>query len=98
MAVTCRWSAKATDADEDENYPRSFKNKTVWQRMLIISAGVIMNVLLACVCFVLVYEFHGMPMPPAVVAATDAGSPAWKEGIPSGAVFTDINGTRNPEL
>ena len=89
---------EGTDADEDENYPRSFKNKTVWQRMLIISAGVFMNVLLACVCFVLVYEFHGMPMPPAAVAIVDAGSPAWKEGIPSGAVFTDINGTRNPNF
>ena len=89
---------EGTDADEDENYPRSFKNKTVWQRMLIISAGVFMNVLLACVCFVLVYQFHGMPMPPAVVAATDAGSPAWKEGIPSGAVFTDINGVRDPNF
>jgi len=89
---------EGADADEDENYPRSFKNKTVWQRMLIISAGVFMNVLLACVCFVLVYQFHGMPMPPAAVAVVDAGSPAWKEGIPSGAVFTDINGTRDPNF
>jgi regulator of sigma E protease len=89
---------EGADADEDENYPRSFKNKTVWQRMLIISAGVFMNVLLACVCFVLVYQFHGMPMPPAIVAATDAGSPAWKEGIPSGAVFTDINGAHDPNF
>ena len=37
------------EADEDEDYPRSFKNKTVGQRMLIISAGVIMNVLLGAV-------------------------------------------------
>ena len=89
---------EGADADEDENYPRSFKNKPVWQRMLIISAGVVMNVLLACVCFVLVYEFHGMPMPPAIVAATDAGSPAWKAGVPSGAVFTNINGARDPNF
>ncbi len=81
------------------NYPSSsFKNKDRLARMLIISAGVVMNVLLACICFVLVYESHGMPMPPAIVAATDAGSPAWKEGIPSGAVFTDINGTRDPNF
>ena len=56
---------EGADADEDENYPRSYKNKTVLQRMLIISAGVIMNVLLGCVCFVVVYQFHGVPMPPA---------------------------------
>jgi len=46
--------------DEDETYPRSFKNKTVGQRMVIISAGVIMNVLLGAVCFVAVYRLHGM--------------------------------------
>src|SRR5213596_3310574 len=31
------------DTEENEDDPRSFKNKTVYQRMLIISAGVIMN-------------------------------------------------------
>ena len=34
---------EGSDADEAEDYPRSFKNKTVGQRMAIISAGVIMN-------------------------------------------------------
>ena len=34
--------------DEDEDDPRSFKNKSVGQRMVIISAGVIMNVILGC--------------------------------------------------
>ena len=89
---------EGADADEDENYPRSYKNKTVLQRMLIISAGVFMNVLLGCVCFVVVYQFHGVPMPPAAVWRMDAGSPAWKAGIPTGAVFTEIGGTRNPNF
>ena len=43
---------EGADADEDESYPRSYKNKTVLQRMFIISAGVVMNVLLGFVCFV----------------------------------------------
>jgi len=43
------------DAPEDENDPRSFKNKSVGQRMAIISAGVVMNVILGCVCFVIAY-------------------------------------------
>ena len=75
---------EGADADEDESYPRSYKNKTVLQRMVIISAGVVMNVLLGCVCFAVVYEFHGVPMPPAAVWRVDAGSPAWKAGIPTG--------------
>jgi regulator of sigma E protease len=32
------------DPDDDDNDPRSFKNKSVGSRMVIISAGVIMNV------------------------------------------------------
>ncbi len=89
---------EGADADEDENYPRSYKNKTVLQRMLIISAGVVMNVLLGCVCFIVVYRFHGMPMPPAVVWRVDAGSPAWKAGIPTGALFTEIGKTKKPNF
>ena len=87
---------EGAEADEDENYPRSYKNKTVLQRMLIISAGVVMNVLLGCVCFIVVYRFHGVPMPPAVVWRVDAGSPAWTAGVPTGALFTEINKDKKP--
>src|SRR5205807_1614075 len=60
------------EADEEEDYPRSFKNKTVGQRMLIISAGVIMNVLFGFLCFVLVYRYHGVSRPPAVMGRIEA--------------------------
>ena len=89
---------EGADADEDENYPRSYKNKTVLQRMLIISAGVVMNVLLGCVCFIVVYQFHGMPMPPAIVWRVDAGSPAWKAGVPTGALSPRSARPRSPPL
>ena len=35
-------------------------------------------------------------MPVAAVAATEAGSPAWQAGVPSGAVFTRIGSTTDP--
>jgi regulator of sigma E protease len=89
---------EGAEADEDENYPRSFKKKTVWQRMLVISAGVIMNVILGFICFIIVYQFHGVPVPPAVVGHVEAGSPAWKQGIRSGTRFTRIGATTNPNL
>src|SRR5205085_7833771 len=44
------------EADEEEDYPRSFKNKTVGQRMLIISAGVIMNLLFGALAIIVVYR------------------------------------------
>jgi membrane-associated protease RseP (regulator of RpoE activity) len=84
------------EADEDESYPRSFKNKTVGQRMLIISAGVIMNVLLGCVLFIAVYYYHGVEEPPAVVGRVDAASPIWEKGIPTGSLITELDGIRNP--
>ena len=39
------------EGDENDIDPRSYKNKKVWQRMLIISAGVVMNVILALFCY-----------------------------------------------
>jgi regulator of sigma E protease len=84
------------EADEDENYSRSFKNKSVGQRMLIISAGVVMNVLLACVCFIVVYRFPGEPRLPAIVGRVEPGAPAWKSGVHSAMRIVDVNGKKDP--
>lgn len=83
------------EAEENENYPRSFKNKTVGQRMLIISAGVVMNVVLGCILFIVVY-YHGVPKRPAVVGRVDAGGALWQKGIPSGALITNLDGITDP--
>ena len=40
--------------DEVRESPRSYKNKTVGQRMLIISAGVIMNLIFGFLLFIVV--------------------------------------------
>jgi RIP metalloprotease RseP len=79
------------EADEDENYPRSFKNKSVGARMLIISAGVIMNVIFGFLCFVGVYRFHGLERIPAIVWQTEPGSPAWDKGVRAGWQITKID-------
>jgi membrane-associated protease RseP (regulator of RpoE activity) len=84
------------ETDEDENYPRSFKNKTVGQRMLIISAGVIMNVILGCILFIVVYAYHGVERAPGIIGIVDAGGPLWEKGVPSGAVITELGGIRHP--
>jgi regulator of sigma E protease len=82
------------EADEDENYPRSFKNKSVFQRMLIISAGVIMNMIFAAVVFVTVYLTVGERRPTAVIAETDAGSPAWRAGVRPGWKIVEVGGRK----
>jgi regulator of sigma E protease len=82
--------------DEGEDDPRSFKNKTVGQRMLIISAGVIMNVLLAAVCFVGVYMTTGVDRPAGVIGTVDSGSPSWQKGLRPGVQLLKIGSTERP--
>jgi regulator of sigma E protease len=87
---------EGTDSDEDDDDPRSFKNKSVWQRMAIISAGVIMNVIFGFVCFIFVYRTHGVERQPAEVGHVDAGSPIARSGVPTGASFDRVGGTSSP--
>ncbi len=55
--------------------PDSFQCCPVWKRMVIISAGVVMNVLLAASLFVVVFMF-GLRTEPAVVGSVVLGKPA----------------------
>jgi regulator of sigma E protease len=55
--------------------PRAYNNKTIRARMLIVSAGVIMNVILAAVGFMIVF-LVGYPVPPATVGGVVSLSPA----------------------
>jgi regulator of sigma E protease len=82
--------------EEGEDDPRSFKNKTVLQRMLIISAGVTMNILLAAVCFVGVYTTTGVERPAGVIGSVDSGSPAWQKGLRPGDDLAKIGSTEHP--
>ena len=66
--------------EEGEEDPRSFRRKSVGQRMLIISAGVVMNVILGMGCFVAAY-LHGVREEPATVGAVVSGGAAWRAGI-----------------
>jgi regulator of sigma E protease len=86
---------EATD-DESVNDPRSYRNKSVGQRMAIISAGVIMNVILAVICFIVVFQGPGKDRKAGGVGAVDPGGPAWKQGVRSGVVIRDIGGVEDP--
>jgi regulator of sigma E protease len=83
------------DTEEAEEDPRSFKHKTVGQRMLIISAGVIMNLLLGSVCFVAAY-MHGVEETPAIVGNVGVGSPAWQQDLRLDTRITQIKGITKP--
>ena len=79
-------------ADGSEDDPRSYRNKSVGQRMLIISAGVIMNAILAVVCFIIVYMGPGKEHPAGVILQVDTAAPAFQEGLRTGAKITHFGG------
>jgi regulator of sigma E protease len=83
------------DPDDEDNDPRSFKNKSVSKRMLIISAGVIMNVIFGLACFVSAY-MHGVKEEPASVGALFPGGAAWRADIRSGDEIVQIGSRTNP--
>lgn len=89
------------DSDTDTEQPvkldpRSFPAKSVWQRMLIISAGVIMN-LLTGVMFATAAFLYGVPYQPAVVGDTTPGSPAYQAGIQPGGKVIGVGGIRKDD-
>ena len=83
------------DPEEEENDPRSFKQKSVGQRMLIISAGVIMNVILGMGCFMAAY-LHGVREEPATVGSVASGSAAWRAGVRTDGDIKKIGSRENP--
>jgi regulator of sigma E protease len=63
--------------------PRSYSAKSVRQRMAIISAGVIMNIITGMLFFA--GAFHsGVEQIPSIVGGTVPGSPAWKAKLDVG--------------
>lgn len=85
---------ESSDGSEDD--PRSYRNKTVWQRMAIISAGVVMNAILAIICFIVVFQGPGKDRQAAVIEAVEAGKPAFEYGIPTGAEILRIGDLERP--
>ena len=77
-------------SDEIAEKPRSYSAKAVWQRMLIISAGVIMNIITGFGFFAIAYNMGVQEVLP-VVGMVVPGSPAWEAGIQRGDRILAIN-------
>lgn len=60
--------------------PRSYPAKPVWQRMIIISAGVVMNLIFAVIMAGVAYRY-GVSYTPTVVDSVVGGGPAWQAGV-----------------
>ena len=88
--------AERTTATADGQLdPRSYTAKSVPQRMAIISAGVIMNVIFAVVFATIAFRF-GVPYQPCIVAGTVPGDPAWLAELEPGDKIVQIHKDEKP--
>ncbi len=72
--------------------PRSFPNKPVSRRMVVVSAGVVFNAVFAVLLFALVFLALGRDMVTARVGSIDADSPAAAAGLLPGDRIVSIDG------
>lgn len=79
----------------DEHEERGFNRKSVWQRMSVISAGPLMNFVLALFLFVFTFSAIGIPTPSDsnVLGGVIQGQPAAKAGLKAGDRIVSIDGT-----
>ena len=74
--------------------PHAFNQRPIWQRMCIVSAGVIMNVIFAAVCFSIIFSPGiGVDFPPARVGSVTYNMPAWGK-LHLGDQIVSINGEK----
>ncbi len=78
-------------ADQVSDDPRSFGNKAIWQRAIVVSAGVFMNLVSGAIAFMVVFA-NGVELSPAIVGETIPGSPAEQAGLIPGDKVLKING------
>ncbi|WDI40298.1 site-2 protease family protein [Bremerella sp. P1] len=70
--------------------PRSYTAKSVPQRMAIISAGVVFNLIFGVIFAAIAYNM-GVPYIPAQISWVQPGSPAWEAGLNPGDEIVGLN-------
>ena len=86
------------NCDLPEDSPQRFLNKPVWQRLVVVSAGVIANVI--CAFFLVLFSalvWHYLPSGAYDVTVTQILAPkdasVWKSGLQSGDRIISVNNT-----
>jgi len=73
------------------NDPRAYNMKPIGKRMVIVSAGVIMNIILAVIGFSILFKI-GFDVPPPVVGQVYPNSPAQRAGVQVGDRVLEFDG------
>ena len=70
--------------------PDEFTSKSYGQRLLIMSAGVIFNIILAVILYVWAF-WIGVPFMSPQIGSIERGSPAWEAGLQRGDLVTHVD-------
>ena len=98
-------SALGGNADREEvkpNTTRSFANKKVWQRIVIVLAGPVMNLVLRFVLCLVNYGalqenhpvYDEVLFPTTTIARIERDTPAYVTGLRAGDTIIEVNGRR----
>jgi regulator of sigma E protease len=88
--------AKPAGSEEFVLDPRSYPAKPVWQRMIIISAGVIMNLIFAVIFAAIAYG-QGVSYMPCLLGGSAPGDPAWVAGLQGGDKILQVGRHGQPD-
>lgn len=77
--------------DEDSESPRAFGNKKPWQKIIVLAAGSLMNVLCALLIMIIVMGVLGFTT--TTIDQVDPGSPASVSQFMEGDIVTKIDNT-----
>jgi regulator of sigma E protease len=75
----------------EEQKAHSFGEKPVLQRIVIVAAGPVFNLLFALVLFIVIF-LMGVPAATTKVGDVMAGKPAARAGLKAGDLITSVNG------
>tara|TARA_B110000014_G_scaffold254318_1_gene234786 strand:- start:3866 stop:5299 length:1434 start_codon:yes stop_codon:yes gene_type:complete len=82
-----------TDKNEIQTDKTAFENKNTIEKLWILSAGVIMNFILAIFLSFIIFSFYGKQDQLPIIHKIDPNGPAYKAGIiHSNSLITKING------
>ncbi len=87
------------EVDEDlpmvpANHPKSYMSRPAWAKVVVLSAGSIMNLVWAIVLFISIYAIAGGPLTNIAVLEAPVGKPAYVAGIRSGDIITAVDGQK----
>lgn len=84
-------SVRFLGEDENMDDPGAMNKQPAWKRFIVISAGAIMNIVLAILLCILMAGFYGGTLTPRIDKVLD-NMPAQAVGLMPGDVITSVNG------